>query len=116
MKKKELGNFGEQIASEYLQKENYKIIKRNYYCRKGEIDIIAQKQKEIIFIEVKTRTNNSYGMPAEAVNPIKQRNIKQVANYFLYKNNLLDTFTRFDVIEIKLVKGKFEINHIKQIM
>lgn len=116
MKRKELGNLGEEIASEYLQKENYKIIERNFYCKQGEIDIIAQKQKEIIFVEVKTRTNNLFGIPAEAVNNIKQRHIKQVANYFLCKNNLLERFIRFDVIEIMLVKGKFKVNHIKQIM
>ena len=116
MKRKELGNLGEKIALNYLQKENYRILERNFYCRQGEIDIIAQKQKEIVFVEVKTRTNNSFGMPVEAVNDIKQRHIKQTANYFLYKNNLLEALVRFDVIEIKLVKGRQTINHIKQIM
>ena len=61
MKRKELGNLGEKIALNYLQKENYRILERNFYCRQGEIDIIAQKQKEIVFVEVKTRTNNSFG-------------------------------------------------------
>lgn len=116
MKRKVLGNLGEEIAVEYLQKENYKIIERNFYCKQGEIDIVAQKQKEIIFIEVKTRTNNLFGMPAEAVNATKQKHIKQSANYFLCKNDLLEAYTRFDVIEIKLINGKFEINHIKQII
>ncbi len=116
MKRKELGNLGEKIAVDYLQKENYKIIERNFYCKQGEIDIIAYRQKEIIFVEVKTRTNNLFGVPAEAVNTIKQRHIKQVANYFLCKNNLLDSCIRFDVIEVMLLKGKFNVNHIKQIM
>lgn len=116
MKRKELGNLGEKIAVEYLQTENYKIIKRNFYCKQGEIDIIAQKQKEIIFIEVKTRTNNSFGIPAEAVNAIKQRHMKQVANYFLCKNDLFEQFIRFDVIEVMLRNGKFKVNHIKQII
>lgn len=116
MKRKELGNLGEQIASEYLQKEEYKIIERNFYCKQGEIDIIAKKGKEIIFIEVKTRTNNLFGKPAEAVNVKKQKCIMQATNYFLYKNNLTEAFIRFDIIEINLIKGKFKINHIKQII
>lgn len=116
MKRKKLGNLGEQIALEYLQKENYKIVERNFYCKQGEIDIIAYREKEIIFVEVKTRTNNSFGRPAEAVNITKLKHIKQVANYFLCKNNLLEKFIRFDVIEVILVKGRFKVNHIKQIM
>lgn len=116
MKKKELGYLGEKIAVEYLQKENYKIIKRNFYCRQGEIDIIATKNKQIIFIEVKTRSSILFGTPSEAVNTIKQMHMKKAANYFLYKNNLIEVSTRFDVIEIMLVNGKFKINHIKQII
>lgn len=116
MKKKELGNLGEKLAVEYLQKENYKIIKRNFYCRQGEIDIIATKNEQIIFIEVKTRSSNLFGTPAEAVNILKQKHMKQVANYFLYKNNLIQVSTRFDVIEVMLSNGRFKVNHIKQIM
>ena len=54
MIKKKLGNLGEEIATKYLEKHNFKIIKRNFYCRQGEIDIIAKDKEEIVFIEVKT--------------------------------------------------------------
>ena len=74
--KKELGNIGEQIAVEYLEKNNYQILKRNFYCRQGEIDIIAKDKKEIVFIEVKTRSNLKYGRPAEAVNTQKLQHMK----------------------------------------
>ncbi len=114
--KKELGNMGEQIAEQYLKRKNYKIVGRNFYCRQGEIDIIAKDKKEIVFIEVKTRTNDKFGRPSEAVNTIKQRNMYKAAQYFLFKSKLQYSYVRFDVIEILLKDGKFNINHIKQIM
>ena len=114
--KKELGNIGEQIALKYLEKNKYQIIRKNFYCRQGEIDIIAKDKKEIVFIEVKTRTNTTFGNPAEAVNKLKIKHIYKTANYFLYKVKNPDVFIRFDVIEILLINGKFNINHIKQII
>ena len=114
--KKELGNFGEQIAIEYLIKNKYKILKRNFYCRLGEIDIIAKDIDEIVFVEVKTRLNNNYGKPSEAVNIIKQKHMYNTAKYFLYKTDCLEELVRFDVIEVFISNGKFNINHIKQIM
>lgn len=114
--KKKFGNIGEQIAVEYIEKNNYKILKRNFYCKQGEIDIIAKDEKEIVFIEVKTRSNNDFGTPSEAVNNIKQKHMYKSAKCFLYKFNLLESFVRFDVIEVLIKSGKFKINHIKQIM
>lgn len=114
--KKELGNIGEQIAVEHLEKHNYKILKRNFYCKQGEIDIIAKDNKEIVFIEVKTRSSLDFGQPSEAVNMIKQKHMYRTAKYFLYKNKMLDNFIRFDVVEVLIKNGKFNVNHIKQIM
>lgn len=114
--KKDLGSNGEQIAVKYLEKNKYKVIQRNFYCRQGEIDIIAKDKNEIVFIEVKTRTNNNFGKPSEAVNIIKQKHMYKAAMYFLYKTNCLDLFVRFDVIEVWIANGKFNVNHIKQIM
>lgn len=114
--KKDLGNVGEQIAVEYLEKNNYKILKRNFYCKQGEIDIIAKDNLEIVFIEVKTRSNVKFGQPSEAVNKIKQKHIYKAAQYFLYKTKRLNRFIRFDVIEVLIENGKFNVNHIKQII
>ena len=114
--KKELGNFGEEIAVKYLEENQYKIVERNFYCKQGEIDIIAEDEKEIVFIEVKTRSNIKFGKPSESVNQIKQKHIYNSAKYFLYKIRLLDIPVRFDVIEILISNGKFNINHIKQII
>lgn len=114
--KKRFGNIGEKIAVEYLEKNNYKILERNFYCKQGEIDIIAIDKEEIVFIEVKTRSSNIFGSPSEAVNYIKQKHIYRSAKYFLYKFDLLESLVRFDVIEVLIERGKFNVNHIKQIM
>ena len=114
--KKELGRCGEQIVEEYLKKNKYQILERNFYCRQGEIDIIARDREEIVFIEVKTRTSVDFGRPSEAVNMIKQKHMYNAAKYFLYRTDLLNMFVRFDVVEVLMCEGKFNINHIKQIM
>ena len=114
--KKELGNIGEQISVEYLEKNNYKILKRNFYCKQGEIDIIAKDKKEIVFIEVKTRSGIDFGQPSEAVNKLKQKHMYRAAQYFLYKSNYINNFIRFDVMEVLVKDGKFNVNHIKQII
>lgn len=115
-KNKKIGKLGEQIASDYLKNIGYSIIIRNFMCKQGEIDIIAQYKKEIVFIEVKTRTSLNYGYPVEAVNNIKQKHIEKTAQYYLYKTNINNTYIRIDVIEIYLYKNRYKINHIKQIL
>ncbi len=109
-----IGKSGEEIATAYLRENNYQIIERNFECRQGEIDIIAKDKNEIVFIEVKTRTNYLYGLPSEAVDNIKQNHIKKVINYYIYKNKLENAFLRIDVIEVEIKKGKAYINHIKK--
>ena len=116
MKSKKLGNIGEQIIVEYLKKNSYKILERNFYTRCGEIDIIAKDKEEIVFVEVKTRSGVEFGQPSEAVNKIKQRHMRRAAQYYLYKSKLLNSFVRFDVAEVLMNNGKFNVNHIKQIM
>lgn len=112
-----LGNFGEEKACIYLEKNNYKIIERNFRCRQGEIDIIAKdlSKKELVFIEVKTRLNFNFGRPAQSVNYIKQKHILNVSKYYLYKNSIENAIIRFDVIEVFVKNSEFQINHIKQI-
>lgn len=104
-----LGLKGEFLARKYLKKNRYKIIKANYKNRIGEIDIIAEYKKQIVFVEVKTRTSTKYGRASEAVNSHKQHKIRNVATSFLMKKHWMERQVRFDVIE---VYGK-EINHIQ---
>lgn len=108
------GKMGEEEATKYLENEGYKIICNNFRCMQGEIDIIAKDKKELVFIEVKTRTNKKYGEAKEAVDRTKKTHIYKAAGYFLYKYKLESTFVRLDVIEVYIRNGRFTINHIKQ--
>ncbi len=111
-----LGNNGEKIASEYLEKNHYEIIKRNFRCKQGEIDIIAydNKNREYVFVEVKTRTNFEYGKPVDSVNKMKQKHIVSATKYYIYLHNLENKYIRFDIIEI-YKKDQYIINHIKNV-
>lgn len=113
---KDIGNYGEDVAVNFLEKSNYTIISRNFLCKQGEIDIIAKKEEEIIFFEVKTRTSKMFGKPREAITFYKKNHMWKSAKYFLYINNLMNRYIRFDVIEIFINKNKTYINHIKNIM
>ena len=113
-----LGNDGENIAAAYLQKNNYNILARNFrFGRNAEIDIIAEIENTIIFVEVKTRSSNKFGMPAEAVTLQKQQKIFMAATKFIQENELFDRACRFDVIEVFANnKEKYlgwKVNHIK---
>ena len=113
----ETGKWGEEKACEYLSKREYDIVEQNFSCSQGEIDIVAwdKNKNELVFIEVKTRTNSNYGSPADAVDMPKQKHIYWAAQYYIYLHKIKNTYLRFDVLEI-YVKGElYKINHIKQI-
>ena len=113
--KQEIGKYGEDSVAKYLSEKRYKIINRNFRCKNGEIDIIAKDKDEIVFIEVKTRTNLEYGLPAEAVDKNKKNHIRKVAEYFIYKNDMINNYCRFDVIEVFITNDKYEIIHLKNV-
>ncbi len=95
-----LGQNGEDIAAEFLCKNGYSILTRNYRCPLGEIDIIAKIREVLVFIEVKTRMSEAYGSPAAAVTHRKQRQISNTAQYYLAERKLFDAPARFDVVSI----------------
>jgi putative endonuclease len=104
------GRLGEQIALNYLIDNNASILDTNYRINTGEIDIIAKLNEELVFIEVKSRSNTKFGYPSEAVNYNKIRKIINTAKYYILKNELNNIPIRFDVIEVYLKEDK--INHI----
>lgn len=112
--RKDIGNEGEDIATKYLEGLDYEILERNFYCKVGEIDIVAKDKDEIVFVEVKTRKILSYGNPGDAVNDLKQKHIYRAAEYYLLVHNQLDAFTRIDVVEVYLHNGEYRINHIEK--
>ena len=116
--KKNIGNLGESKSIEYLEKNYYQIIERNFFCRFGEIDIIAidKKRNEFVFFEVKTRTNLLYGMPIESINNKKIKNIKRTINYYLINKKVKNIDIRIDAIEVFVHNNKCIIHHVKQIL
>ena len=110
---KNLGNAGENFAANYLEQHGYKILARNFRIHSAEIDIIAELDGVIIFVEVKTRSSTKYGLPAEAVNFSKQQKIIEAAGVFLQDERYCDSACRFDVIEIYSDGVKFSARHIE---
>lgn len=114
MNKRKIGDEYEQLAVEYLERNGYRIIERNYRNRIGEIDIIAKEGKTICFVEVKYRNNSKCGYASEAVNVRKQQKIQMVANYYFMRNGYSEwTDCRFDVLaidggDITLYRNAFE--------
>ena len=110
---KNLGNAGENFAASYLEQRGYKILARNFRVRSAEIDIIAELDSVIIFVEVKTRSSDKYGLPIEAVNFRKQQKIIEAASVFLQDEKYLDSACRFDVVEVYSDGVKFSARHIE---
>ena len=109
----ELGRLGEQLATEYLLREGYQIIERNYIFDKAEIDIIAQKDEgEIIVIEVKTRNTAFFGDPQSFVTPGKIKLLVKAANEYMIQHTL-DKEVQFDIIAILKNKTTEKIEHFK---
>lgn len=100
------GQWGEALAAEYLRKRGYEIVAHGYQCRFGEIDLIARDKDGVLcFVEVKTRTNLSMGLPREYVTAAKQNKLKKTALFYLAANGL-ECPCRFDVAEIYAENGR----------
>lgn len=111
--KRTIGDKGERKSRRYLKKKGYKILEKNYTLNFGEIDIIAETNTRIVFVEVKTRQESPMYRPALAVNYEKRKKIIRVASYYL-KCNPTDKEIRFDIIEVFHKDKKItSINHIK---
>ena len=111
---KSLGQLGEDCAAEFLEESGYKIVARNFRIRSAEIDIIAQRDGVLVFVEVKTRSNIRHGLPVEAVTLRKQKKIIEAAGVFLQDEKFCDCACRFDVVEIYLRGTSVEeINQIE---
>ncbi len=111
--KRSIGSIGEKIAADYLKNCGFIIVKQNFRVGKlGEIDIVAQENEYICFMEVKSRNSLLYGSPAEAVNKKKQEQIKKIAGIYINQNKLYDKCIRFDVVEVMLCKKSLNVREI----
>ncbi|MBO7319983.1 MAG: YraN family protein [Clostridia bacterium] len=105
MDKKVIGDKGESFAAWLYEKSGYSVVKRNYHSRYGEIDLIAENETELCFVEVKTRNLSSVGNPAEAVDYRKQKKLTLTAMKYLSETECFRQ-SRFDVLEVWQENGK----------
>jgi len=97
----QLGARGEKLACDFLRREGYKILARNFRARRGgEVDIVCRDDDTLVFVEVKTRSREDFGRPAEAVNAVKRKLISRGALAWLQLLDNPDILVRFDVVEI----------------
>ena len=96
---KDLGDFGEYVAADFLEAKGYRILEKNYYTHGGELDLIIEDKKFLVFVEVKTRQCTNYGTPAEAVNWKKQQHMLTATRAYL-RQNPTQKEIRFDIIEV----------------
>ena len=102
--RKKLGEKGEKLAAKFLKRKGYKIIQLNYRCKLGEIDIIAQQDRTLIFAEVRTKQTEKFGPPQYSVSAAKRKQISKAALCYIKEKRLTEQSCRFDVIAITFSK------------
>lgn len=102
-----LGADGEARAAAWYEARGYEVVCRNWRCRDGELDLVVRKGSELVFVEVKTRTTDRFGLPAEAVTPAKQRRLRGLAGRYLADTGTRSPGLRFDVVAI--LGGELEV-------
>ncbi len=108
----DLGKQGEEKAMELLLSKGHRLLERNYRFGRDEVDLITKHGKDIVFVEVKTRSGISFGHPEEFVDQKKRKAMKRVAEEYMYRNKL-ESAIRFDIVAILAVKDKMEWLHIE---
>jgi putative endonuclease len=111
--RKKLGRWGERRCESFLKKKGFKKLARNFSCKSGEIDLImVDSDGAIVFVEVRTKTDESFGPPEESVTYSKKVKLQRTARYFLATNDIKNRPFRFDVVTIVLgQKGHPQIKH-----
>ncbi len=102
--KAKIGRFGQDLAREYLTRKGYLILAENFYCQAGELDLIAQKDDQLVFIEVKTRRSRKFGLPEEAVNRTKREKMHKAALVYLAQEKIKNNIFRFDCLALEIDK------------
>lgn len=114
--RKILGDWGEKKARDYLLGKGYSFLEANWRNRYGEIDLIMLDQGIIVFIEVRTKRENGYGLGFESINLKKQKQLIKMANAFLLSSNWWEYSVRFDVISIDKIEGVYKLKHLKNVL
>ncbi|MCX7907930.1 MAG: YraN family protein [Ignavibacteria bacterium] len=113
-KSSELGKSGEDIACQYLLENGFQIVKRNFHFGKlGEIDIIAEKDNQLVFVEVKVQSSEAFGDPRFWINHSKQKKLRKTAEGFLFVNKINSKPCRFDAIIVDFRSQPPLVHHIE---
>lgn len=117
VRKVDEGKRGEDIAVAFLKKKGFTILDRNFRIRGGEIDIVAQDKKTLVFIEVKTRSSSEFGSPFEAITPWKLRALIRTAQFYKAKHPQLPDLMRIDAVGVMVdyQQGTTKVEHIENI-
>ncbi len=116
MNKTALGKKGEEIAEKFLIQKGFKIIEKNFRIRGGEIDIVAADKNTLVYVEVKTRTSNEFGLPEESVTPRKIKFLIRTVKFYRNSRKDLPMLERIDVISIDLSNPhKALVRHIQNV-
>ena len=112
--RRDLGAFGERVAAAHLEAKGYRIRARNFRCREGEIDIVAEDGDCLVFVEVRTRRGDAFGTPAESVTVAKERRLLTVARAYLQEHPDAPPDQRIDVVAVELSRGRLlAVQHIE---
>lgn len=112
---KQMGGWGEQAAVDYLVKQGYVILTRNFRAEHGEVDIIARQENVLVFVEVKARSSNRHGFPEHSVTPRKRVHILSAAERYILDHPEFRTW-RVDVIAVDNETGEARIMHFENVL
>lgn len=112
-KRKRTGRRGEDIALTYLISKGYQLLERNWRCSTGELDIIMTDGSTLIFVEVRTRQGENFGLAIESVTPAKQARLIELAQTYLQQQSVSSLAWRIDVVAVQLGPGSPHVEHIE---
>ncbi len=100
--RKRLGDAGEQIAARELAKRGYSLRERNWRCPAGELDLVAEQGRALVFVEVRTRRGDRYGTPEESITAVKRAHLIAAAQSYLQEHDLRECDWRIDVVAVQM--------------
>lgn len=100
--RKKLGAWGESLAASHLEEQGYEILERNWRCKRGEIDLVAEAGTLLVFVEVKTRRGRAMGTPEEGLTTRKAQKLMDLAQIYLYENEIEERTWRIDLVAVEL--------------
>lgn len=113
--KDDVGRWGEDHAQQWLQRQGWEILSRNWRCPQGEVDIVAQRERDLVFFEVKTRRGTSFGHPVEALSASKIARMRRVAGQWLFNHPAHRGRIRLDLVAILCLGPDVELEHVEAV-